>query len=85
MADDVQVGQLPPRESLTGTSFVALAVFEASDGAVFDPAAGDRGREDGVFQVVTRMARSMAPMNESGATRNPTRSPVATPLDRPET
>ena len=39
----------------------------------------------GVFQAVARIARSMAGMRAGGAATNPTRSPVATLLESPET
>ena len=39
----------------------------------------------GVFHVVTRIARSIAGTSAAGAETKPTRSPVATLLDSPDT
>jgi hypothetical protein len=39
----------------------------------------------GVFHVVVRIARSIRAIQGLGALKNPTRSPVATLLDRPDT
>ena len=39
----------------------------------------------GVFQVVTRIARSIAGTSAAGPQTKPTRSPVATLFDNPDT